>query len=80
MLYVRSHELEIQYGLTSFWALRLTPNVEQPAGASLEFTTIGLETQFVLVPRHGGTFGLALMGGCRGSWTSKSPTSSSSAR
>lgn len=59
----QSHELEIQYGLTSFWALRLTPNVEQPAGASLEFTTIGLETQFVLVPRHGGTFGLALMGG-----------------
>jgi len=32
----QSHELEIQYGITNFWAVRLTPNVEQPDGGSLE--------------------------------------------
>ncbi len=57
----QSHELELQYGLTDWWMIRLTPNVEQPAGESIELVSIGAETQFVLVPRRGGTFGLALM-------------------
>lgn len=59
----QSHEVEIQYGLTDYWAFRVTPNSEQPGGESLRFTTVGLETQFVLKPRHGGGFGLAIMAG-----------------
>ncbi|HML93567.1 hypothetical protein [Methyloceanibacter sp.] len=59
----QSHELELQYSLTDWWMLRLTPNVEQPGGESIEFASLGVETQFVLVPRHGGFFGLALMAG-----------------
>jgi hypothetical protein len=59
----QSHEVEFQYGLTDWWMLRLTPNVEQPDGESIELASIGVETQFVLVPRRGGTFGLALMAG-----------------
>jgi len=57
----QSHEVEFQYGLTDWWMLRLTPNVEQPAGESTEFASLGIETQFVLVTRDGGTFGLAFM-------------------
>ena len=59
----QSHEVELQYGLTDWWMLRLTPNVEQPAGESIELASIGVETQFVLTPRNGGTFGLAFMAG-----------------
>jgi hypothetical protein len=59
----QSHEVEFQYGLTDWWMLRLTPNVEQPDGESIELASIGIETQFVLVPRNGGTFGLAFMVG-----------------
>jgi len=59
----QSHELELQYGLTDWWMLRLTPNLEQPAGESLEFASLGLETQFVLIPRRGGTLGVAFMAG-----------------
>jgi hypothetical protein len=59
----QSHEVEFQYGLTDWWMLRLTPNVEQVAGDSLELASLGFETQFVLVPRNGGTFGLAFMAG-----------------
>lgn len=58
-----SHEVELQYGLTDWWMLRLTPNLEQPAGESLELASVGVETQFVLIPRRGGTLGLALMAG-----------------
>jgi hypothetical protein len=57
----QSHELEIQYGLTDWWALRITPNAEQPEGASLNLATVGIETQFVLVRRDGGDLGLAFM-------------------
>ena len=57
----QSHEVELQYGLTNWWMVRLTPNVEQPAGESAEFASLGIETQFVLVTRDGGTFGLAIM-------------------
>lgn len=59
----QSHELELQYGLTDWWMLRLTPNVEEPAGESTEFASLGIETQFVLVPRNGGEVGLAFMAG-----------------
>lgn len=59
----QSHEVEFQYGLTDWWMLRLTPNVEEPDGESIELASVGIETQFVLVPRHGGTFGLAFMAG-----------------
>ena len=59
----QSHEVELQYGLTDWWMLRLTPNVEQPEGESLELVSIGIETQFVLVPRHGGPLGIAIMAG-----------------
>lgn len=59
----QSHELELQYGLTDWWMLRLTPNFEEPDGGSIQFTSLGVETQFVLVPRHGDEFGLALMMG-----------------
>jgi hypothetical protein len=59
----QSHEVEIQYGITDFWALRLTPNVEQPDGESTELNSIGIETQFVLVRRNEGPFGLAFMAG-----------------
>ncbi|MDJ0513465.1 MAG: hypothetical protein QNJ62_08490 [Methyloceanibacter sp.] len=59
----QSHELELQYGLTDWWMLRLTPNFEEPDGGSLKFTSVGVETQFVLVPRYEGEFGLALMMG-----------------
>lgn len=59
----QSHEVELQYGLTDWWMLRLTPNLEQPAGESLEFASLGVETQFVLIPRRGGTLGVALMAG-----------------
>jgi len=59
----QSHELELQYGLTNWWMLRLTPNFEEPDGGSLKFDSVGVETQFVLVPRYGGGFGLALMMG-----------------
>ena len=37
----QSHEVEIQYGITDFWAVRLTPNVEQPEGESTELNSIG---------------------------------------
>lgn len=57
----QSHEVELQYGLTDWWMLRLTPNVEEPDGESIELASIGIETQFVLVPRNGGTLGVALM-------------------
>jgi hypothetical protein len=57
----QSHELEIQYGLTDWWALRITPNAEQPEGTSLNLATVGIETQFVLVRRDGGDLGLAFM-------------------
>jgi len=59
----QSHEVEFQYGLTDWWMLRLTPNVEQPDGESLELASIGIETQFVLVTRGDGPFGLAFMAG-----------------
>lgn len=59
----QSHEVELQYGLTDWWMLRLTPNVEQPEGESLELVSIGIETQFVLVPRRGGPLGVAIMAG-----------------
>lgn len=59
----QSHEVEFQYGMTDWWMLRVTPNVEQPDGESLEFASVGFETQFVLVPRREGTFGLAFMAG-----------------
>ena len=59
----QSHEVELQYGLTDWWMLRLTPNVEQPDGESIEFASIGVETQFVLVPRNGGELGIAFMAG-----------------
>lgn len=59
----QSHEVELQYGLTDWWMLRLTPNVEEPEGESIELASIGIETQFVLEPRNGGTFGLAVMAG-----------------
>jgi hypothetical protein len=59
----QSHEVELQYGLTDWWMLRLTPNLEQPAGEALELASLGLETQFVLIPRRGGLLGLALMAG-----------------
>ncbi len=59
----QSHEVEIQYGLTNYWALRLTPNAEQPGGDALRLTAVGIETQFVLKPRHDGGFGLAFMAG-----------------
>ena len=57
----QSHELEIQFGITDFWAVRVTPNVEQPEGESIRLNSIGIETQFVLVRRNGGPFGLAFM-------------------
>ena len=59
----QSHELEFQYAFTDYWAIRLTPSVEEPAQGTLELTTIGIETQVALVPRKGGTFGLAVMAG-----------------
>ena len=59
----QSHEVELQYGLTDWWMLRLTPNLEQPAGGPLEFASLGIETQFVLIPRRGGTLGVAFMAG-----------------
>ena len=59
----QSHELEIQFGITDFWAVRVTPNVEQPDGESIDLNSIGIETQFVLVRRNGGPFGLAFMAG-----------------
>ncbi|ODR98174.1 hypothetical protein AUC69_09625 [Methyloceanibacter superfactus] len=59
----QSHEIEFQYGVTDWWMLRLTPNVEQVAGDQLELASLGIETQFVLVPRHDGVFGLAFMAG-----------------
>ncbi len=65
----QSHELELQYAFTDFWAVRLTPSVEEPAEGTLELATIGFETQVVLVPRKGGAFGLAVMAGyAPGSW------------
>ena len=59
----QSHEVELQYGLTDWWMLRLTPNLEQPADESIELASIGIETQFVLIPRRGGTLGVAFMAG-----------------
>jgi hypothetical protein len=57
----QSHEVEIQYAITDYWMFRVTPDFEQPAGEDLTLTTVGVETQAVLVPRKGGPFGLALM-------------------
>lgn len=59
----QSHELEIQLGLTDYWAVRITPDVEQPDGESIDLNAIGIETQFVLVRRNNGPFGLAFMAG-----------------
>jgi hypothetical protein len=59
----QSHELEFQYSFTDFWAVRLTPSVEEPADGTLELKTIGIETQVILVPRRGSAFGLAVMAG-----------------
>ncbi len=57
----QSHEVEIQYAITDYWMFRVTPDFEQPAGEDLTLTTVGVETQVVLVPRKGGRFGLAAM-------------------
>ncbi len=57
----QSHEVEFQYGLTDWWALRLTPNWEQPDGVSIDLASVGIEMQFVLRERDGGPFGLAFM-------------------
>jgi hypothetical protein len=59
----QSHELEFQYAFTPYWAIRVTPSVEEPAEGTLELKTIGLETQVALMRRDGGAFGLAVMGG-----------------
>ena len=59
----QSHEVEFQLGVTDFLMLRVTPNVEEPDGDSLELVSIGLEAQFVIVPRDDGAFGLAFMVG-----------------
>ena len=57
----QSHEVEFQLGITDFLMLRVTPNVEEPDGESMELVSLGLEAQFVLKPRDDGTFGLAFM-------------------
>lgn len=57
----QSHEVEFQYAVTDWWMVRATPNIEQQFGEDIEFVSVGFETQFVLVPRNGGSFGLALM-------------------
>ena len=59
----QSHEVEIQYGITDYWMVRVTPNFEQPADDEIDIFTVGIETQVVLVPRKGGSFGLAFMAG-----------------
>lgn len=59
----QSHEVEIQYAIADWWMIRITPNFEQPADDSIDIFTVGFETQVVLVPRKGGSFGLALMAG-----------------
>ena len=59
----QSHEVEFQLGITDFLMLRVTPNVEEPDGESLELVNLGLEAQFVIVPRNDGVFGLAFMVG-----------------
>ncbi len=59
----QSHEVEIEYALTDWWMVRVTPNFEQPADDTIDMFTVGFETQFVLVPRNGGSFGLAFMAG-----------------
>lgn len=59
----QSHELELQYGLTDWWMLRLTPNVEEPDGGNIKLASIGIETQFVLMSRNDGLLGIALMAG-----------------
>lgn len=43
--------------------MRVTPNVEQPDGESIDLNSIGIETQSVLVRRNGVPFGLAFMAG-----------------
>ena len=57
----QSHEVEFQLGITDFLMLRVTPNVEEPDGESMELVSLGLEAQFVLKPRDDGAFGLAFM-------------------
>ena len=57
----QSHEVEFQLGITDFLMLRVTPNLEEPDGESMELVSFGLEAQFVLKPRNDGTFGLAFM-------------------
>ena len=59
----QSHEVEFQLGITDFLMLRVTPNVEEPDGESMELVSLGVEAQFVLKPRNDGTFGLAFMMG-----------------
>lgn len=59
----QSHELEFQYAFFDYWAIRLTPSLEEPAEGVLELATVGIETQVVLVPRRGSAFGLAVMAG-----------------
>lgn len=59
----QSHEVEFQYGVNDWWMLRLTPNVEQPDGESIELASVGIETQFVLVTRGDGPLGIAIMAG-----------------
>lgn len=59
----QSHEVEIQYAIFDYWMVRITPNFEQPAGDEIDIFTVGIETQVVLVPRKGGSFGLAVMAG-----------------
>lgn len=57
----QSHEVEFQYAIADWWMVRATPSIEQPLGENIQFVSVGLETQVVLRPRHGGTFGVALM-------------------
>ena len=57
----QSHEVEFQLGITDFLMLRVTANIEEPDGESMELVSFGLEAQFVLKPRNDGTFGLAFM-------------------
>ncbi|HYH70725.1 MAG TPA: hypothetical protein VEX16_05425 [Methyloceanibacter sp.] len=57
----QSHEVEFQLGITDFLMLRVTPNVEEPDGESMELVSLGVEAQFVLKPRDDGRFGLAFM-------------------
>jgi hypothetical protein len=55
----QSHEFEMQMGITDYWLISVTPNLEQSLGDNLEASSIEVGTQFQFLKRKGNGVALA---------------------